>query len=715
MGKNKLAVYDNRELSWLKFNQRVLEESIDPSVPLMERVNFQAIYMSNLDEFFMVRVGSLIDSKLINDNKKDGKTKLRPSEQLSAIYKRVRELTEIKDVSVSQTEAQLNALGIKRLSYKELTKTQIQFIESYYAYEIKPFINAFVIDKRHPFPFLEGKNIYAALNLTSKNNIALGIISCTDKFERIIELPSDDGTLEYILVEDIILHMAYQHFETYKIQEKALIRITRNADIDTEEGRDDEVDYRESMSILVSKRKRLCPVRLQISKRISDIFRDTFADRLEISDKQIFIEKSPLDMSYVYSLFDKASSRKELFYSPLSPRRSPSVSVDIPMYKQIEQKDILLSYPYESMEPFIRLLKESSEDISVISIQMTLYRVAKNSKIIKALCSAAENGKQVVVCVELRARFDEENNINWSKTLEESGCRVMYGPPSLKVHSKLCLITRKVKNEVSHITQIGTGNYNEKTAELYTDFSLMTANEEIAQDAAEVFRKLSMGELVDTTNHLLIAPLHLRNEIIDMMNSEINIARAGGDAYIGAKINSLTDKRIIDKLIECSHAGVKVELVIRGISCLIAGIEGVTDNIRIVSIVGRFLEHSRIYIFGSGSRRKIYISSADYMTRNTSRRVEIAVPLLDEDVKKRVFDYFKTQLNDNVKAKRQLSDGTYVKIRNDDPPIDCQKLFYSQAYSAEPPEKDCSKVKIENTEKKGFFAKILALFKKKKN
>lgn len=714
MGKRRnLSVYDNRELSWLKFNQRVLEEAADEKVPLMEQLLFESIFSGNLDEFFMVRVGSLIDSMLINDNHKDNKTGLRPSEQLSRIYKRVRELSDTKDRFVSETASKLSDLGIRRVSVKQLTKKQSDFLDGYYSYEIKPFINAFVIDKRHPFPFIEGKSVYAAVNLSSKGGIKIGLISCTDKFERVIFLPSQENVIEYILVEDVILSYAAQQFSGYKIEEKTLMRITRNADINTEEGKDDEVDFRESMSQLISKRRRLCPVRLQLSKSVSDLFINTLIERLELTRDQVFIEKSPLDMSYVFSLFNKAADRSELFFDKLSPRQSPSVNPNIPMYDQIVKNDILLSYPYESIDPFIRLLKESAEDENVVSIKMTLYRVAKNSKIIKALCTAAEKGKQVVVCVELRARFDEENNIGWSKILEESGCRVMYGPPELKVHSKLCLITRKIDNKVSYITQIGTGNYNEKTAELYTDFSLMTANEEIALDAENVFNALSTGGTVDNSVHLLVSPNCLRNRVLEMMDREINAVRSGGEGYIGAKMNSLTDKKIIDKLIECSKAGVKVDLVIRGISCLIAGVPGMTDNIRIISIVGRFLEHSRIYIFGKGERRKIYISSADYMTRNTCRRVEVAAPLLNEAISKRVADYFQTQLSDNVKARCQMPDGTYKYVENDSAKTDSQRQFYTQAYALEPGENTFAN-KTVSKKKRGFWSKLLSLFKKNK-
>lgn len=701
-------VYDNRELSWLKFNTRVLEEAQDSKVPLMERLKFAAIYGSNLDEFFMVRVGSLIDQSIVDDSDRDGKTKMRPSEQLSAIYSKVRELNEIKDKTISAVNKELELKGIFRKTMKSLSNSEQQFIEAYYAYEIKPFLNALIIDKRHPFPFLNNEDVYAVAKISSKSGVKLGIISCAGNYERVVFLPSqNEENINYILAEDIILHYADKAFDSYKIEEKALMRITRNADIDVDEGFDNELDFRQNMSVLISKRKRLCPVRLQLSKSLSDLAQDELLSRLELSKKQMFIEKSPLDMGYVFSVMSKAEAKKMLFFSKAEPQQSRMVQNGVSMMSQIDKGDILLSYPYESMKPFIKLLEEAAADPDVTSIKMTLYRVAKNSKIIKALCTAAENGKDIVVLVELRARFDEENNIGWSKLLEEAGCHVMYGPHRLKVHSKLCLITKKSGKNVKYYTQVGTGNYNEKTAELYTDLCLMTANTDIAADAAEVFAKLSMGELVESTRTLLVAPHCLQNKILEMMDNEITIANAGGEGYVGAKLNSLTDKAIIDKIIECSQAGVKVELVIRGISCLVAGVKGVTENVRIVSIVGRYLEHSRIYIFGTGVRKKVYISSADYMTRNTRRRVEVAAPLLDDGIRQRVIDYFNTQLADNVKAREQLSDGTYRHVTTGEIPINSQEHFYAEAYANAPKEAPAPK-------KKSWFARLLARFRRKK-
>lgn len=729
MGKK---VYDNRELSWLKFNERVLEEAQDTNVPLLERLLFESIYASNLDEFFMVRVGSLYDASLVDDSQKDNKSKMHPSQQLDAIFTRVHELIPVKDKTFKTICSELELHGIYHKSVKNLTQAELEFIEAYYAYEIKPFLNALVIDKRHPFPFLPNKSTYIATKLSSKYGTSLGLISCGDKFSRVVFLPSkDDEVISFVLVEDIISHFADKAFQGYKIEEKTIMRITRNADINVDESFDNELDFRQNMSELISKRKRLCPIRLQLSKQITDGFLDSLCSRLELAKKQVFVEKAPLDFSYVFTVFDKASAKRDLFFEKQEPQTSRMIESGVPMMEQIDKHDLFLSYPYESIKPFIKLLNEASQDESVMSIKMTLYRVAKNSKVVKALCNAAENGKEVVVLVELRARFDEENNIGWSKALEEAGCHVMYGPQGLKVHSKLCLITRRCENGVKYTVQIGTGNYNEKTAGLYTDLCLMTSNNEIAKDAEEVFRTLSMGELVERTNALLVAPHCLQNKVLEMMDDEIAIAKAGGEGYVGAKINSLTDKVIMDKLIECSQAGVKVEMVIRGISCLIAGVPGVTDNIHIRSIVGRYLEHSRIYIFGSGVRKKVYISSADYMTRNTTRRVEVAAPIYDEEIKKRILDIFDTQLNDNVKARVMQPDGKYKRVVAESAPLDCQKHFIAEAYANVPKERNVpvtagnnANAKTETVslgteqqeqpKKKGIFARFFAWLRRKK-
>ncbi len=703
-------VYDNRELSWLKFNMRVLEEAQDSSVPILERLKFASIYSSNLDEFFMVRVGALIDQKLFDDNEKDGKTRMRPSEQLSEIYSRVGKLADRKDKTFHTICRELELKGVSRRGFKSLSRTEQEFIDKYWSYEIEPMLNAVIVDRRHPFPFLGNKELFILTKLSSKNGLLIGLISCSEKFDRIVFLPSNEGELSYMLIEDIISAYAEKAFASYKIEERCVLRITRSADISLDDDFDMELDARQNMSELISKRKRLRPVRMQLSRAMSEDITNELCTRLELSSKQVFVEKAPLDLGYVFALCPKCSQRSEMFYSVREPQASRMIDENRPMMEQIDEKDLMLSYPYESIKPFLRLLDEAAADPDVVSMKMTLYRVAKNSRVIKSLCTAAENGKEVFVLVELRARFDEENNIEQSKQLEEAGCRVVYGPAGLKVHSKLCLITKRTKDGIRYYTQIGTGNYNEKTAELYTDFAVMTTNNDIGLDANDVFKALSMGEIVDQTRLLWAAPLCLQNRALEMMDNEIRIARAGGEGYVGLKLNSLTDKALIDKLIECSQAGVKVEMIIRGICCLVSGIKGVTDNIRIVSIVGRYLEHSRIYIFGVGVRQNIYISSADFMTRNTTRRVEIAAPILADELKERIVDYFKVQFNDNVKARVQLSDRSYIHVTNDNMPLDAQKHFIAEAYANVPIQKPAPETPVK---KKGFFSRLFARFRKK--
>lgn len=671
------SCYDNRELSWLKFNVRVLEEARDSSVPLCERLLFSQIFQSNLDEFFMIRVGSLTDRVLVDDNKEDNKTGMTPKEQLEAIYRRVKELVPIKDETYFDTVKELEKIGVEHVKISSLTPEEEGYLRAYFNSEIRPLISPQVVDKRHPFPFLKNKEIYAVTHLESKNSVKLGIIPAGGSFPRIIPLP-DKSRLRFLLAEDVILHYCGSVFENYRLLDKALIRITRNADINMEEGLyDHEVDLRQVMEELLKKRKKLAPVRLEISGKLGKEAVEYLCRQLELSGEQISQCTAPLDMGFIFSLRNRIEkAHPEMFFEPVSPRLPATISPNIPMIQQILRRDIMLSYPYESIRPFIRLLNEAGNDPDVISIKITLYRVASNSKIVEALINAAENGKEVFVLVELRARFDEENNIEWSKRLERAGCKVMYGPENLKVHSKLMLITRKNGNELQHITQIGTGNYNEKTSELYTDLSLMTADPEIGEEAGTVFNALSIGNLVENTSHLLVAPLSLQNKIIDYIDGEIASARSGGEGYIGLKLNSLTDKVLIDKLIEASCAGVKIEMVIRGISCLVAGVSGLTENITVRSIVGRYLEHSRIYIFGKGDRQRIYISSADFMTRNTIRRVEVAAPVKSPELRKRVLHIFDIMMRDNVKARIQLPDGTYKRIS----PAEGEEALMAQQY-----------------------------------
>ena len=673
-------IYMNRELSWLKFNERVLEEAENPEVPLCERLTFASIYQSNLDEFFMVRVGSLYDQTLLDKKICENKTGMTSQEQIDAILKQTKLINKRKEAVYEELMARVAEQKIRILRFNELDEDGARYLEGYFKSEIAPLISPTVIGRRQPFPFLKNKEIYAVAVLGAKGKKdRLGIIPCTSNiFGRLIAVPGMPGT--YMLAEELILHFAPVVFKGYKIKSKSLLRITRNADIDADALYDEDLDYREFMAGLIKQRKKLAPIRLELSRDMDKKGIAVLCEYLELDENHVFMSSTPLDLSFVFQIQDLLRKNPELYFPKRTPQKSDQFQDGKSIIAQIKEEDKLLSYPYESIRPFLHLLTEAAEDPDVISIKMTLYRVAKQSKVVEALIEAAENGKEVVVLVELRARFDEENNIEWSRRLEDAGCQVIYGLDGYKVHSKLCLITRKNAGQVEYITQIGTGNYNEKTSRLYTDLSLMTSNVEIGLEASNVFQALSKGEVVEHTRHLLVAPKCLQNKVLDMLDEEIAHARNGEEAYAGFKLNSLTDKKIIDKLIEASEAGVKIDMIIRGICCLIPGVEGKTENIRIISIVGRFLEHSRIYIFGSRERRKYYIASADFMTRNTVRRVEVAAPVYDERLQNKLQDMFDTMLADNQKARYLCADGNYQRVTNEHAPLNSQEYFYAQAY-----------------------------------
>ena len=677
--KTQQKIFMNRELSWLKFNERVLEEAENKEVPLCERLTFASIYQSNLDEFFMVRVGSLIDQMLLDKNMKENKTKMTPKEQLDAIMPQVRKLNRRKDNVYEEMMEALKDYNINLVNFQKISKKESEYLRAYFQAEIAPLISPTIIGKRQPFPFLKNKEIYAVAVLETKNGKEkLGIIPCGNEvFERLINIPGKDA---YMLSEEMILHYVPRIFKGYHVKAKSLIRITRNADIDADSMYDEDLDYRDFMVEIIKKRKKLAPVRMELSKEMDGEIIDLLCGYLDLDPEYIFYNHTPLDLSFVFTIQDILRREPDLFFDRRVPQKSAQFNEEESIMDQIAKKDKLLSYPYESMRPFLKLLQEAAEDKNVVSIKMTLYRVAKQSKIIESLIEAAENGKDVTILVELKARFDEENNIEWSRRLEDAGCRVIYGLDGYKVHSKLCLITRKKKGKVAYITQIGTGNYNEKTARLYTDLSLMTADPKIGTEAARVFQALAMGETVEDMEHLLVAPRCLQNKVLAMIDEEIEHAKAGEQAYIGLKMNSLTDKRIMSKLVEASCAGVHIDMVIRGICCLIPGVKGQTENIHIISIVGRFLEHSRIYIFGTQERARIYISSADFMTRNTLRRVEVAAPIEDPDIRMQIQEMFVTMLSDNRKARIMNNKGNYKIEPSDNAPLNSQEVFLQQAY-----------------------------------
>lgn len=682
------TIYMNRELSWLKFNERVLEEAENPENPLCERLTFASIYQSNLDEFYMVRVGSLVDQMLLAKDIRENKTNMTPEEQLDAILARTKKLNRKRDVVYEEIMENLEQYGIHMLNFHKIEKEDRNYLDRYFEAEVAPVISPSIVGKRQPFPFLRNKEIYAVVVLeTKKGKEKLGIIPCSSAgIQRLIPVPGKTGT--YMLSEELILHFVSKIFKGYHIKAKSLLRITRNADIDADALYDEDLDYREFMVELIKARKKLAPIRLELSREMDGDVVETLCEYLEVDKNYVFRGDIPLDLSFVFQIQDGLRKRTELFYEKRIPQKSPLFNSHEPIIDQIAKKDRFLSYPYESIKPFLTMLHEAANDEDVVSIKMTLYRVAKQSKVVEALIEAAENGKEVFVLVELKARFDEENNIGWSRLLEDAGCHVIYGLDGYKVHSKLCQIMKKKDGNVEYYTQIGTGNYNEKTARLYTDLSLMTADPKIGMEAARVFQALAMGETVEDMEYLLVAPRCLQNKVLAMIDEEIEHAKAGEPAYIGLKMNSLTDKRIMSKLVEASCAGVHIDMVIRGICCLIPGVKGQTENIHIISIVGRFLEHSRIYIFGTQERARIYISSADFMTRNTLRRVEVAAPIEDPDIRMQIQEMFVTMLSDNRKARSMNNKGIYKIEPSDNAPLNSQEVFLQQAYDNAAPVTD---------------------------
>ena len=673
----------NRELSWLKFNERVLNEAGNPKVPLAERLTFVSIYQSNLDEFYRVRVGTLMDQMDVSEVVRENKTNMTSEEQVKAIIRATRELEEKKTVIYEQLMGELEPKGIRLINFNKLSAEEGKILEEYFDREIAPYLSANIVSKQQPFPFLKNKDIYAVALLESKGGkTRTAIIPCSNNvFRRLIDIPTRKGT--FLLSEELILQFLPKFFKNYSVKEKSLIRVTRNADIDTEMIYDEDLDYRDAMENLIKERKRMNPVRMEFTGTLNKKMMHALCKTIHVEKEHVFRSEVPLDLSFVFAIqsYLKNTNAGELFYPRRTPRPTPQLNDKESLIPQILEKDVLLSYPFESMKSFINLLYEAAEDESVVSIKMTLYRLANKSQIVDALVEAAENGKEVVVLVELRARFDEENNIEYSRKLEEAGCHVIYGLNGYKVHSKLCLISRKTEQGVSYVTQIGTGNYNEKTSALYTDLSLITGNQEIGKEAAEVFAALLRGETVEETHLLLVAPKCLQNKVLDMIEEEIQHVKNGEEGYIGIKINSLTDKVIISKLVEASQAGVKIEMIVRGICCLIPGVKGYTENITVISIVGRFLEHSRIYRFGTKERENVYIASADFMTRNTLRRVEVAAPVLDERLKNHLAWMFETMMKDDEKGKCLTEKGIYVDRNLHVQKLNSQECFYEAAYA----------------------------------
>ena len=678
--KENRQCYRNRELSWLLFNERVLNEAANPRVPLMERLQFVSIYQTNLDEFFMVRVGTLME-QTGGKKTKDNKTGLSSKEQIKLILQEVERLELKRKEIYEQLMGELEPAGIHIINFQKLSKQEQSQLEAYFDKAIRPYLSPMIVGKQQPFPFLQNRELYAVARLETKGGKKrIGIVPCWNPvFKRLIEIPGRKGY--HMLSEELILHFVSKLYPAYQIREKSIIRITRNADIDAGDVYDEDLDYRGMMEQLLKKRKRLNPVRLELSRDLHKSIRKKLAGFLGISEEHVLHCGTPLDLSYMFTLQNTMREHQEWYYPKYSPRASRQVRKEENIFSLAEKKDILLSYPFESMRNFISFLQTAATDDSVCSIKITLYRMASHSQIVEALCDAAENGKEVLALVELRARFDEASNIEMSRRLEDAGCQVIYGLPSYKVHSKLCLVTRQTAEGVHFLTQIGTGNYNEKTATLYTDLSLITANQNIGRDAQEVFRTLLLGETVEQSTDLLVAPRGLQEAILEKIRKEGRKAEEGRGGYIGLKLNALTDKDIIDALILASQKGVVIQLLIRGICCLIPGIPGKTENIRVHSIVGRFLEHSRIYRFGQGEEEEIYIASADFMTRNTLRRVEVAAPVYDEHCRARVREIFDLGFKDTEKGKWLLSDGFYHDPEDlGEERFDSQDFFYREAY-----------------------------------
>ena len=701
MKKEILNYTQNRELSWLKFNQRVLEEAQDSSVPLLERMKFVSIFTSNLDEFFMIRVGSLYDMSLTDNSTIDSRSGMNPKEQLDAIFAAVAPLYKERDKTYSEIKKLLNPYGVCGLSMKELEQQEKKYVKKYFKNQILPILSPQIVDANHPFPHLLNKALYVIASLKQNGTSMIGIVPVPQFVSDILYLPGHD--IRYIRMEKVIMEYLDMVFDKYEVSNKNYICVTRNADVSpNDEALEINEDFRLLMQETLHKRRRMAVVRLETAEPLDKEMEKYFCDKFKITPAQIYRTKMPMKLDYIFSIMDKvpASMKRSLIDEPFTPQPSRYLT-DGKVIPQVKKKDVLLSYPYESMDPFLRMIKEAAYDPTVLTIKITIYRLAKKARLVEYLCAAAENGKEVTVLIELRARFDEQNNIDWSERLEEAGCRVIYGFEGYKVHSKICLITYRNRNNIEYITQVGTGNYNEKTAAMYTDVSLITADKGIGEDAAVFFKNMSIGNLNGSYKHIIVSPTSLKPKILALMDEEI---KKGSNGRIIMKMNSVTDVDFIQKVSEASNAGVKVDLIVRGICCILPGVKGYTENLRVTSIVGRYLEHPRIFLFGNGADQKIYIGSADMMTRNTEKRVEVACPVYDETIKKQLTHMLKVMLADNVKARELKSDGKYYKKEKGTSKVNSQEYFMREAITVKHP---------EERKKDGFVSKIRRFFKRK--
>ena len=701
MKKEMQNYTQNRELSWLKFNQRVLEEAKDSSVPLLERMKFVSIFTSNLDEFFMIRVGSLYDMSLTDNSTIDSRSGMNPKEQLDAIFAAVAPLYKERDKTYSEIKKLLNPYGVCGLSIKELEQQEKKYVKKYFKDQILPILSPQIVDANHPFPHLLNKELYVIASLKQNGTSMIGIVPVPQFVSDILYLPGHD--IRYIRMEKVIMEYLDVVFDKYEVSNKNYICVTRNADVSP----DDEAleindDFRLLMQETLHKRRRMAVVRMETAEPLDKELEKYFCDKFKITPAQIYRTKMPMKLDYIFSIMDKvpASLKRSLVDEPFTPQPSRYLT-DGKVIPQVKKKDILLSYPYESMDPFLRMIKEAAYDPTVLTIRITIYRLAKKARLVEYLCAAAENGKEVTVLIELRARFDEQNNIDWSERLEEAGCRVIYGFEGYKVHSKICLITYRNRNNIEYITQVGTGNYNEKTATMYTDVSLITADKGIGEDAAVFFKNMSIGNLNGSYQHIIVSPTSLKPKVLSLMDEEI---KKGTNGRIIMKMNSVTDVDFIQKVSEASNAGVKVDLIVRGICCILPGVKGYTENLRVTSIVGRYLEHPRIFLFGTGADQKIYIGSADMMTRNTEKRVEVACPVYDETIRKQLTHMLKIMLADNVKARELKSDGKYYMKEKGTSKVNSQEYFMREAITVRHP---------EGRKKESFIDKIRKIFRRK--
>ena len=706
MGKQEILDYtQNRELSWLRFNRRVLEEARDETVPLMERMKFVAIFTSNLDEFFMIRVGSLYDMAAVDNKKLDTKSGMTPKQQLEAIYQAVAPLYKERDKTYAEIKKQLKPYGVCGLDFKELEQPEKKYVKKYFKEQILPVLSPQIVDPNHPFPHLLNKEIYVVANLKQDSNTMTGIVPVPQYIPEVLYLPGHD--IRYIRMEKVIMEYLELVFDKYEVSDKNYICVTRNADISPDdEAYADNEDFRFIMKETLHKRRRMAVVRLETASPLGKEMEKYLCDRFKITPECIFRTKMPMKLGFIFAIADKIpdSMKRALIDEPFSPQPSASLA-DGSIMEQVKKKDVLLSFPYESMDPFLQLIREAASDPDVMTIKITIYRLAKKARLVEYLCAAAENGKEVTALIELRARFDEQNNIDWSERMEEAGCRVLYGFEDYKVHSKLCLITYRNKNEIRYITQVGTGNYNEKTAKMYTDYSLITSDQEIGEDAAIFFKNMSIGNLGGVYDHLIVSPTSLKQKVLSLMDEEI---RKGEHGRIVMKMNSLTDMDFIRKVSAASQAGVKIDLIVRGICCILPGIKGRTENLSVTSIVGRYLEHPRVFVFGAGDDAKVYIGSADMMTRNTEKRVEVACPIFDPKIRKKLMHDLNVMLADNVKARKMLSDGTYRKKVQGERTVNAQETFMKEALNARRPA-----AVVHKKEKESLLGKIFGIFRKK--